>query len=187
MSQTCHEQACIIPGSLRPSALAATRSVSAYRLTPAASCARCWGLALSGRSPGVRKTTELIPVSATVPTNVASDWQISLAGGRNESPPGLRNLTSRRVMKNERNPTTYSPIEELRWTAAAKLDPVTNEAGYFAYIVGPNGQFLWPREFVAANDDVALELAQKLGEYVELWSGARFVKKLRLTSRFGLI
>jgi hypothetical protein len=55
------------------------------------------------------------------------------------------------------------------------------EAGYLAYIVGPEGQLLWSKEFAAANDDTAIEIARKLGVYVELWCGKRFVAKLKPT------
>jgi hypothetical protein len=55
------------------------------------------------------------------------------------------------------------------------------EADYLAYIVGPKGQFLWSKEFAAANDDVAIEIARKFGVYVEVWCGKRFVVKIKPT------
>lgn len=61
-------------------------------------------------------------------------------------------------------------------------EPPGIEAGYLAYIVGPDGRFLWSREFVCASDDAARKFAGKLGDYVELWCGKRFVAKIRPTS-----
>jgi hypothetical protein len=57
------------------------------------------------------------------------------------------------------------------------------EADYLAYIVGPEAQFLWSKEFAAANDDAAIEIARKFGVYVELWCGKRFVKKIQPKKR----
>jgi hypothetical protein len=60
-------------------------------------------------------------------------------------------------------------------------EPQGIEAGYLAYIVGPDLRFLWSREFVAADDDAARKFATQLGDYVELWCGNRFVGKIRPT------
>jgi hypothetical protein len=56
-----------------------------------------------------------------------------------------------------------------------------NGAEYRAYIVGRDGHFLSSKEFVAENDDDALEHARRLvdGHDVELWSGERVVAKLK--------
>jgi hypothetical protein len=58
---------------------------------------------------------------------------------------------------------------------------VSNVPEYRAYVVGPDGHFLWSREFVAANDDAAFKHARQFvdGHDVELWSGERFVAKLK--------
>jgi hypothetical protein len=60
---------------------------------------------------------------------------------------------------------------------------VTDKAEYRAYAVGPDGHFMWSYEFVAANDEAAFEHARQFvdGHYVELWSGGRFVAKLKVT------
>jgi hypothetical protein len=57
---------------------------------------------------------------------------------------------------------------------------VSDEAGYRAYIVGPDGHFSGSKEFVATNDEAALEHARQFvdGHDIELWSGGRFVAKL---------
>jgi hypothetical protein len=90
-------------------------------------------------------------------------------------------------VKNERSPTTYFTREELRRTAAEKfeeataLSPMSGGIEYRAYVVGPDGHFIGFHAVVAANDDAAFEHARQFvdGHDVELWSGARFVAKLK--------
>jgi len=87
-------------------------------------------------------------------------------------------LASRSVMKSERNSATSlraAPSER-----SGREDPL--EAEYLAYILGPDGRFLWLREFDAANDDEARTFAKLLGEYVELWKGTSFVAKIGPTN-----
>jgi hypothetical protein len=57
---------------------------------------------------------------------------------------------------------------------------VSSEAEYRAYTVGPDGHFKYARDFVAVNDDAALEHARQFvdGHDVEMWSGARLIAKL---------
>jgi hypothetical protein len=52
---------------------------------------------------------------------------------------------------------------------------------YRAYVVGLDGAFSWLAFIVAANDDAAFEHARQFvdGHDVELWSGERFVVKLK--------
>jgi hypothetical protein len=52
---------------------------------------------------------------------------------------------------------------------------------YRAYVVGLDGHFLGSHSFVAANDDAAFEHARQFVDNhdVELWSGERFVAKLK--------
>jgi hypothetical protein len=66
---------------------------------------------------------------------------------------------------------------------------MSSGAEYRAYIVGREGHFLWSKEFVAENDDDALEYARRLvdGHDVELWSGERLVAKKARTSRPDLV
>jgi hypothetical protein len=58
---------------------------------------------------------------------------------------------------------------------------VSTEVEHRAYVVGPDGHFLWSKEFVAENDDAAFEHTRQFvdGHDVELWSGGRFVAKLK--------
>jgi hypothetical protein len=61
---------------------------------------------------------------------------------------------------------------------------VSSEGEYRAYVLGPDGHFLLSEEFVAANDDAAFEHVRQFvdGHDVELWSGERFVAKLKSQS-----
>jgi hypothetical protein len=54
-------------------------------------------------------------------------------------------------------------------------------AEYRAYIVGKDGHFVSYRAFVCSDDSDATIWAKQLvdGHDVELWSGERFVKRLR--------
>jgi hypothetical protein len=58
---------------------------------------------------------------------------------------------------------------------------MSEEGEYRAYVVGPDGHFIGSHAFVAANDDAAFEHARQSvdGHDVVLWSGARFVAKLK--------
>jgi hypothetical protein len=58
---------------------------------------------------------------------------------------------------------------------------VSSEGEYRAYVVGPDGHFLRSHTFVAVTDNAAFEHARNLvdGHDVALWSGARFVAKLK--------
>jgi hypothetical protein len=59
------------------------------------------------------------------------------------------------------------------------------EADYLAYIVGPEAQFLWSKEFAAANDDAAIEIARKFGVYVESSYGAENGSSKKYNRRKG--
>jgi hypothetical protein len=59
---------------------------------------------------------------------------------------------------------------------------MSDEVEYRAYVVGLDEHYTGvPHSFIAANDDAALEHARQFvdGHDIELWSGARFVVKLR--------
>jgi hypothetical protein len=57
---------------------------------------------------------------------------------------------------------------------------MSNGSEYRAYVVGLDGHILSSREFVAADDDAALELTRQFvdGHDIELWNDERFVAKL---------
>jgi len=61
---------------------------------------------------------------------------------------------------------------------------VSSDGEYRAYVIGPDGHFLWSNEFVAADDDAAREHAQQFvdGHDIELWNGGRFVATLKSSS-----
>ena len=60
---------------------------------------------------------------------------------------------------------------------------------YRAYVVGHDGHFLRFEEFVASDDDAALQHARQFvdGHDVELWSGGRFVKRLQKAGHSGAV
>jgi hypothetical protein len=60
---------------------------------------------------------------------------------------------------------------------------VSSEVEYRAYVVELDGQFLWSEVFVASDDDAAFEHARQIvdGDDVELWTGARFIARLKST------
>jgi hypothetical protein len=55
------------------------------------------------------------------------------------------------------------------------------EGEYRAYVIGIDGHFISGNEFVAPDDDAAFECARQFtnGHIIELWSGARFVARLK--------
>jgi len=70
----------------------------------------------------------------------------------------------------------------MAFSSARERRAVCSGAEYRVYVVGTDGHFLRSDEFVAADDDAAFEHARQFvdGHDVELWSGARFVAKLKL-------
>jgi hypothetical protein len=59
---------------------------------------------------------------------------------------------------------------------------MSDKINYRAYVVGLDGHFVRPPDiFSAENDDAALEHARQFvdGCDVEIWSGARFVLRLK--------
>jgi hypothetical protein len=59
---------------------------------------------------------------------------------------------------------------------------MSDDVEYRAYVVGPDGHYTHaPHGFLARNDDAALEYARQFvdGHDIEIWSGARFVLRLR--------
>jgi hypothetical protein len=59
---------------------------------------------------------------------------------------------------------------------------------YQAYFIGFDGQFLHYRAFACDRDEHAVEWAKQLMDRwpVELWSGARLVKRLSPLTTFGV-
>jgi hypothetical protein len=55
------------------------------------------------------------------------------------------------------------------------------EEEYRIFVAGPDGHFMRLHGFTAANDDAAFEHGRHFvnGHDVELWSGGRFVAKLK--------
>jgi hypothetical protein len=59
---------------------------------------------------------------------------------------------------------------------------------YRAYTVGDDGHFMGFEPFICANDSEAMEQAKRLvvaGHDIELWCGARFVKRLTAPDSAG--